>query len=229
MIKKVKILFIAPFFEIQAGYLIRALSKFFDIETIPTSWRSVIIDEIPKKFPKNILDIKRYDVVIFSDVGRHNFADKELNLIKEYTLQGGGFLMIGGWASFTGHDKMGNYHNSPIEEILPVSCFSEPDDKAVPKGFVPRIVDPSHIILRGIDWKTTPVLVGFNKTKIKSNATLLLKYRNYPILAVWKISDGRTAAFTSDAHPHWSGGWTDWRYYSQFWKQLIDWLVISKN
>lgn len=188
------------------------------------------------KFPGAETALKKYDVVIFGDTRRILFPEDQLRSIKEYVEKGGGFMMTGGWFSFAGHDPktcprkgatgkaVGGWHGSVIEEILPVQISEEPDEVDV--GFKPEAVDIDHPIMKGIPWKDCVMLCGYNKVKLKSGATSLLRYNGNPILAVWDYGKGRTAAFTSSFNPHWVGNFTvhDWPPVGKFVKQLILWL-----
>ncbi|RLG07563.1 MAG: cytoplasmic protein, partial [Thaumarchaeota archaeon] len=67
---------------------------------------------------------------------------------------------------------------------------------------------------------------GYNKTKLKDRATLLVEYNGDPIVAAWEFGKGRTLAFTPDCAPHWgSPEFLEWEYYSIFWKQAVEWLA----
>jgi len=44
----------------------------------------------------------------------------------------------------------------------------------------------------------------------------------YPLLASWKVGEGRSIAFTSDANGRWSSQWMRWDQIRTFWSDLID-------
>jgi Ca-activated chloride channel family protein len=44
----------------------------------------------------------------------------------------------------------------------------------------------------------------------------------YPLLASWKVGEGRSIAFTSDANGRWSSQWMRWDQIQAFWSDLID-------
>jgi uncharacterized membrane protein len=220
-----RILYVAPLFEVEAGYLLRAIKKSFRVECIQNRWRSYGTNEIPKKFPKAAKGLNRYRAVIFSDVGAKNFQKKQLEALKEYVRSGGGFLMIGGYASYAGYELMGNFAGTAVEEVLPVRISKSSDAQNVIRGFSPEVKNRRHTLMKGISWSNLPVAVGYNKVRAKKDGEILLAYRKDPILAVRKYGKGRAAAFMTDAHPHWSGGWTDWKYYSKFWTNLLNWVA----
>jgi uncharacterized membrane protein len=44
----------------------------------------------------------------------------------------------------------------------------------------------------------------------------------YPLLASWKVGEGRSIAFTSDANGRWSSQWLRWDQIRTFWSDLVD-------
>lgn len=77
-------------------------------------------------------------------------------------------------------------------------------------------------VIDGIDWKQSPLLLGYNATKPKPTADLLLATeRGEPLLATWRYGLGQAAAFTSDAKSRWASEWISWPGYGKFWAQLV--------
>lgn len=79
--------------------------------------------------PRDAEQLASYDVIVFGDVSRTAFDFTQLKAVHDAVkLHGVGFLMFGGVNSLS----PGNYHNTPIEDILPVSCdpSSDPESKA---------------------------------------------------------------------------------------------------
>ncbi len=73
----------------------------------------------------------------------------------------------------------------------------------------------------GIAWTQAPLLLGYNLTKLKPTAELLLATeRGDPLLATWRVGLGQVAAFTSDAKSRWAAEWLDWDGYGAFWTQF---------
>ncbi|HWL51225.1 MAG TPA: glutamine amidotransferase [Chthoniobacteraceae bacterium] len=73
----------------------------------------------------------------------------------------------------------------------------------------------------GIAWNQAPLLLGYNLTKLKPTAELLLATeRGDPLLATWRVGLGQVAAFTSDAKSRWAAEWLDWEGYGAFWTQF---------
>ncbi len=192
------------------------------------------------KFPETPEDLKAYDVVILSDVDsdslvlypperatRAPMGPNRLKSIRDYVWKGGALLMIGGYATFTGRHNAGNYHETAVEEALPVDCLAVDDDRQeTPEGVTVEVKFPQHPIMRGMEWTPSPIFNGYNRLALKKNATVLATFRETgdPMVVVWNFGKGRAMAFASDIAPHWGAGFQDWKYYQQFWNQALDWL-----
>jgi uncharacterized membrane protein len=189
------------------------------------------------KFPTSMDELKPYDVVILSDIGANTLllhpdtwsrsqpTPNRLDLLRGYVQEGGGLLMVGGYLSFTGLSGKANYRGTGVEHALPVSMLPTDDRVEVPQGFSPEVSDPTHPVTRGIQgpW---PVLLGYNRVELKPDATLLLKYNEDPIAAVWGCGSGRAAVFTSDCAPHWGPPeFVNWEGYAVFFSQMVRWLA----
>lgn len=84
-----------------------------------------------------------------------------------------------------------------------------------PFNAAPRVPSP---LTAGIDWALAPPLLGYNATKIKPTAEVLLATgSDEPLLAIWRYGLGQAAAFTSDAQARWAGEWLDWDGFGKFW------------
>ena len=81
-------------------------------------------------------------------------------------------------------------------------------------------------ITAGIDWAQSPLLLGYNATKPKPTAEILLATeRDEPLLATWRYGLGQAAAFTSDAKARWAAEWMAWPGYAKFWTQTVRGLL----
>jgi len=187
-------------------------------------------------FPKTLEDFQKYDVVIFSDLPAdtlllHNDTfiqgkktQNRLKLIVEYVHAGGGFLMVGGYMSFSGFQGKAGYHFSPLTQVLPVGLYGLDDRIEAPEGVVPVVTRADHPILAGIP-ATWPFFLGYNKLQ-PGNGEVLMTCQEDPFLAVRNAGKGRAAAFASDCSPHWAPtDFTTWEYYPRFWDQLVTWLA----
>jgi len=193
------------------------------------------------KFPETPEELRAYDVIIRSDVdsdslvlyppersNRAPMGPNRLKSIREYVKGGGALLMIGVYASFTGRHNAGNYHGTPVEEALPVTCLAQDDDRVeTPEGVTVELRKPDHPIVRGIEWLPSPVFNGYNRLSVKPEADVLAVFKETgdPMIVVWDYGKGRAMAFASDIAPHWGAGFQEWKYYLQFWDQALEWLA----
>jgi uncharacterized membrane protein len=193
------------------------------------------------KFPETPQDLRRYDVVILSDVDSDSLVlypearmsqapmgPNRLKSVRDYVREGGALLMIGGYASFTGRHNAGNYHGTAVEEALPVNCLDQNDDRMeTPEGVTVEVKEAGHPLMRGIEWSPSPIFNGYNRLQVKTGAQLLAiaKETGDPMVVVWNYGKGRSMAFASDIAPHWGSGFQQWRFYEQFWDQALDWLA----
>jgi hypothetical protein len=175
---------------------------------------------------------------ILSDYPVKNLTDADFRRIVGDVETGCGLLMIGGWESF--HGAAGEYHRSPLAEVLPVHMQASDDRVNAPQ---PCLLEKrtDHPILHGLPLEHPPGIGGYNLVRPKADAGVLLAARHFavdvrqrddpedacrddrfaseyaftpgepaPLLVVGRHGRGRTAAFTSDVAPHWVGGLVDW-------------------
>lgn len=193
--------------------------------------------EATDAFPNSVEELRKYDVVIFSDVGadtfllhpdvftRYQTRPNPLSALVEYVAGGGGFLMVGGYMSFSGFEGKANYHYTPMANVLPVKLAGHDDRVERPEGCVPTVALREHAILSGLpdDW---PHFLGYNKLFAKDDAQILLSVGGDPFLVVTAHGAGHVAAFASDCAPHWgSPSFVSWESYPRFWSQLVNWLA----
>lgn len=219
-------------------WLIKAMEEHDQITVthIPT-------EQALSHFPFTLEELKQYQVIMFSDVDSDSFqlypsfmgddriplGPNRLKLLEQFVLDGGAFIMGGGYASYSGRRGIGNFGRTPVEKMLPVSMLSGDDRAEWPEGFHSKAVEPNHPIFEGLNWDTEDFLfLGYNATKLKQGAQLLAEHEGDPIVAVWQYGKGRTMAFTPDPQPHWSGNFHRWSGYPRFWSQAVDWLTQQK-
>jgi uncharacterized membrane protein len=212
-------------------YFREALQKYADLE----------VDHLPNHlalsmFPQTLEELKKYDVLILSDVGRNTLTlypdvfrvpmgKDKLTLIRDFVAEGGALVMCGGWMSFQGFRAMANYHGSPVEEALPVHIQTTDDRVETTEGVKPEILLPEHPALKGIPPREWPLFLGYNKLKAKDGAETIAKFGEDVFIAVWEYEKGRSMAFSSDMAPHWGTAFVNWQYYAQFWYQSLKWLA----
>lgn len=207
-----------------------AMEDFAEITHLPSH-------EVGEKFPATMEELKKYDVVILSDVGANTillhpavFTRSErfpnrLQLLADYVEQGGALGMMGGYLTFQGIGAKGCYHGSPVEKVLPVDFLPYDDRQEHPEG-IDLVVDPErHPALKGLpaQW---PYLLGYNKALAKPDAQVAVEYQGDPILSFYEYGKGRSFAWASDCAPHWMPpAFCEWEYIKLFWKNIVDWTV----
>jgi uncharacterized membrane protein len=187
------------------------------------------------QFPQTLEEMNKYDVIIFSDVGKNTIqlypdmfkvpmGPDRLSLIKDYVAGGKSFVMAGGWNCFEGIRGIPGYHDTVVETILPVNMLPYDDRVETPQGVQPSIIQKDHPIFKDLpaEW---PVFMGYNKVKIKSEGNLLAKIGEDPFIAYAEYGKGRAMAFTSDLAKHWGTGFISWPGYAQFWANTVRWLA----
>lgn len=162
-----------------------------------------------------------YGLIIISDYPAKNIPENAANILCKKVAAGCGFLMIGGWASFYG--LKGEYHNTPIAEILPVDCMTVDDRDNYCHGLIPTIVN-DHAIIKDLPFNEPPVVCGYNKVSPKKSSLVVLTLQkivhkdgmirvhkdDIPYLVTGLYGKGKTGAITCDFAPHWVGGLVDW-------------------
>lgn len=195
-----------------------------------------------EQFPYTEEEMSNYDVIILSDIGSNTLllskrvftlGLKEPNRLDEickYVNNGGSFLMIGGYMSFTGIDAKTRYGETSIKNILPISMLKNDDREEIPQGIYPTIIEDNHEIFESID-EPFPYFLGYNKTIYNNdleNSKLLATINNDPFIAVREVGKGKTAIFSSDCAPHWgSKEFISWRYYDRLWNNIINFLTTK--
>ncbi|WP_394155701.1 glutamine amidotransferase [Loktanella salsilacus] len=194
--------------------------------------------------PFEIGGLDKYDAIIISDVGANTFLlhpdvfvrsqarPNRLKLLRDWTLNGGGLMMVGGYLTFQGIDGRGRWRNTPVEEVLPVTCHPWDDRIEVPEGFSAKHQSASdHPILEGLDGEW-PILLGLNEVLPKSGAKVLATLPEseggHPLLVCGEYGKGRSVAWTSDMGPHWvPPAFIAWPGYRHIWHNTLKWLTRS--
>jgi len=162
-----------------------------------------------------------YTLFILSDYPSKNISRAIQREIAQKVKEGAGLLMIGGWSSFRGVD--GHYRGTPIGRVLPVA-ISRQDDRVNARGGALVYSKKRSPFLKGISFRESPVISGFNRVSPKSSSRVLLfarkiiprypkvslEKREYPFLIMGAYGRGKVAALTTDVAPHWVGSFLDW-------------------
>lgn len=202
------------------------------------------VDHIPnhlatEQFPWTAAELAAYDLVVLSDISadtlhlhpdtflRGQRRPDRLAAVADFVAGGGGFLMVGGYMSFSGFEGKARFHGTAIEGILPVRMLGFDDRVEAPQGVIPTAHPTPHPILDSLppDW---PHFLGYNRL-VATGGEVLLNVGSDPFLAVGQHGQGRTAAFASDCSPHWgSPEFLAWEGYGPFWNALASWLAAGR-
>ena len=192
---------------------------------------------VARQFPRTLEELKKFDVVMFSDIGSNTFlllpevvragkrAVNLLSLTKQYVAEGGGFCMIGGYMTFQGMNAKGKWKDTPIEDIMPINFLPHDDRMEIPEGADLCCTPGSHPVVEGMpgEW---PYILGYNKSVLKADAQAHVVFRGDPILATCAYEKGRVVAWASDCGPHWApAAINQWEMYPKLWDNLALWLA----
>lgn len=224
------------YYSDSARYLRNALNAAEDIECVHIPSMNCI-----EAMPSTLEEMQQYDAILVSDVGYNNIVFQPGNVqpfrvpmgpdrvgaLYEYVQQGGGFMMIGGWLSFAGIQGKGMYGGTKVEELLPVTCMPRgADDRMeITQGYAMQLDDPDHPIVKGIDWDSPYMFLGYNKVYLKEDAHLVASYNGDVQIATRQVGKGRSCVFTSDVGPHWAGNFLEHPDYAKFWQQIARWTA----
>ena len=187
-------------------------------------------------FPFTMEELIKYDLVILSDIGANTLLlptstftrsvkmPNRCNLIREYVEKGGALLMIGGYLTFSGVDAKGKWHDTAVQDVLPVEVLTVDDRMEHCEGIRP-ITITDHSVLKGIstDW---PEILGYNKTVAKPEAQVIATVGGDPFIAFGSYGKGKSGVVTTDCAPHWAPPeFCEWEHYNRLWKQIADYLV----
>jgi hypothetical protein len=182
-------------------------------------------DYVPSaESPAKEFSERQYALYVISDYPGGRFNREQLEHVVRCVRAGSGLAMFGGWESY--HGRLGEYHRSPLADVLPVTMLDEDDrHHCAQPCLVEKVAE--HPILDGLPLETPPGVGGFNRITPKPEAQTLLNavefaaerigdgyqfspLRRWPLLVVGQQGSGRTAALATDVAPHWVGGFVDW-------------------
>ena len=193
-------------------------------------------------FPTNREALFKYKGIVLGNMESSFLSYAQMELIREFVAKrGGGFMMLGGPASFAG----GAYQSTPIESLLPVqlpknqsSSFFQGLGRLV--ATAPGSIHPALQISGSTGeyggWESMEPLKDWNLSAgVKPGTTVLARVAipgfegtgsNPPLLAFQRFGRGHSIAFMSGSSWRWqmlqdSG---DLRHQT-FWRQLLRWLV----
>ena len=223
--------FFSSKYETGLGWIDKAIEKAgYEFVYMPNH-------EAAEKFPYTLEELSEYACVILSDVGAdtllippETFASSvrkpnRCSLLKEYVMQGGALLMVGGYMTFSGIGGQGKWCHTAVQDVLPVQLLPYDDRMEHCEGVFPVTNKPDHAIMKGIEEEWPPVL-GYNKSTLKPEAELVASICGDPFIAVADYGKGRSGVFSTDCAPHWAPPeFCNWKYYDVLFKNIIDYLV----
>lgn len=193
----------------------------------------------PEAFPTSLEELRAYDCLILSDIGSNTLllvndsfmhsrrTPNRCQLIKDYVLEGGALVMVGGYMTFSGIDGKGRWGVTPVQDVLPVTLLEGDDRREHPEGVTPK-VESRHLALQKVagEW---PHLLGYNKTLAKPGAEVPVTVDGDPLVAFSTHGKGRSAVFTSDCAPHWAPPeFCDWDSYAALWQGIVEYVTAPE-
>jgi uncharacterized membrane protein len=188
-------------------------------------------------FPATAEALSAYDCVLLSDIGtntlllnpdtffRFRSLPNRLQAIRDYVAAGGGLVMVGGYMTFQGIDAKARYHDTPVEDALPVIIGAHDDRCERPEGAEPRVLLAGHPIAAGLP-ERWPHLLGYNRITAKPEGAVVAAVGDDPLIVAGGYGRGRGVAFASDCGPHWAPpGFVEWEHYARLWRQIVGWAA----
>ncbi len=194
--------------------------------------------DLGRGLPARAQDFKEFDVIVLGDIARGEFAGLQLEMLRDFVDEGGGFIDIGGDHAF----GSGGWGASVLADVLPVVIGGVADGH-VQEPFAPGLAPEGrrHPALEGCveffsnGGKPARVDSANRVEGLKPGAMALLVHprerargRPMPVAAAQKYGDGRVMAVTADTT------W-QWRFrvegrpmrspYYRFWRQAVRWLA----
>ncbi|KMO87061.1 cytoplasmic protein [Megasphaera cerevisiae DSM 20462] len=222
--------FTTSVYEEGITYIAQAIEKAgYELVYIPGQ-------HVAEQFPRTVEEFSEYACVVLSDIGSNTLllsddtfkrglqTPNRCQSIASYVEQGGAFLMIGGYLSFSGIDHKARFGQTAIGDILPVGCLSGDDREEHPEGIVPQVRE-KHPALNGLpaEW---PHFLGYNKVVPKETSEIPVMINGDPLLAFGHFGKGKTAVFTSDCAPHWGPqAFLSWAGYNTLWKNIFEYIM----
>ena len=215
----------------------------FEVTSVPT-WEFYNMQ--PGEYEKILAT---HDIVIFSDVvaknfqlhpqffNRHLFGTKvitfpdRVKVTIEAVKNGTNVMFLGGWLSFNGELGKGGWGRTLLREILPVVCLDVEDLRESTEGFVAEAAERKHPILKGLDLRSMPPILGFNRVLPREGCPVIARWQGegVPALAVGQFGRGRVLAYTSDPAPHWGCNFVFWKQYARLWVNAARWLTEKRG
>ncbi len=178
----------------------------------------------------------RKHIIVLTDGKLPDAGPKYLGTLKQLRMLGITLstVMVGG--------DVGDGFLTQMAELGGGSFYQTSDPSNLPKIFLSDVrvaggertmkEEPNLPVRNGPDplvstsLRSFPNVRGIVQTERRDSANTELVVSDqegtYPLLASWKVGEGRSIAFTSDANGRWSSRWMRWDQIRTFWSDLID-------
>lgn len=128
--------------------------------------------------------------------------------------------------TFSGVDAKGKWHDTAVQEVLPVEVMTVDDRMEHCDGVIPKVTG-EHEVLNGLPG-TFPEILGYNKTTAKEGAMVVAEVEGDPFIALMECGKGRSAVVTTDCAPHWAPlQFCEWEHYDRLWQNIAGWVMSS--
>ena len=246
----IRVLYVEGTLRAEYGALVdRFLAKDPDLEfralvqTRPNKFlvRSNMSELPPAAIPADKESIDKFHVFIFGDLDASYIKPEQQKLYADRVRAGAGLIMLGGYHSL----GPGGYEGTPLGEILPVLTGGR-DIGQIEEQFLPTLTPDGlhHPIFANIGGffptlqreapiPSLPPLNGCTRVAgARPGATVLAVLpeanNEMPLLSVWPVDEGRSAAFCGDTTRRWQQGPRALGQDSpflRFWGQTVRWLA----
>ena len=188
-------------------------------------------------FPYDLESLKQYDCIVLSDIGANTLLlptatftksvkkPNRCNLLRDYVLDGGALLMVGGYMTFAGIEGKGKWYDTAVQDVLPVKLLTCDDRQEYCEGVAPVVVKGDHEAMNGLptEW---PAVLGYNRTIAKEDAEVVATISGDSFIAFGSYGKGKTGVFTTDCAPHWAPPeFCNWEYYNQVFANIFAYLT----
>ncbi len=209
--------------------------------------------ELSEGFPLTEENLYEYEAIIFGNVDRSFFNDKQLELVQKFVAKrGGGFMLIGGLQE--------SFVDSPIADILPIELVREIQLPGFLQGgprrgnhltgqtFAPRLTKEGELspLLRlssnnrknQTEWNAMPELEGvYVSGRAKPGASVLIEHPSLdyqsaalPILTAQRYGAGRSLAFATASSWRWQMLLPhEDQSHEKIWRQMLRWLSTESE
>src|SRR5690554_3720512 len=91
----------------------------------------------------------------------------------------------------------------------------------------PKVNEPGHAVVTGLDWESIEYFGGYNKVEVAEGGVVLVSdpETGFPLITVGIYGEGKTLAYTGGLGGGWDSELNQWSDFSTLWLQIADFLV----